>query len=61
MFSILDVQNRQVYVFRQPDDGIYREQFVLNSSDRLTIQSFPDVAIALDLMLPKDRTINLNQ
>jgi Uma2 family endonuclease len=53
-YWILDVQQRQVYVFRQPDDGIYREQIVLTSSDRMAMQSFPDVAIALDAMFPKD-------
>ena len=60
-YWILDVQKRQVYVFRQPDDGIYGEQIVLSSSDRFAMQSFPDVAIALDLLFPKDKTINLKQ
>jgi len=60
-YWILDVQQRQVYVFHQPDEGIYREQIVLNSSDRLAMQSFPDVAIALDAMFPKDNPINLKQ
>jgi Uma2 family endonuclease len=52
-YWILDVQKRQVYVFRQPEEGIYREQIVLSSSDRISMQSFPDVAIALDAMFPK--------
>jgi len=57
-YWILDVQKRQVYVFRQSDEGIYREQIVLSSSDRLAMQSFPDVAIALDAMFPKDNQSN---
>lgn len=51
-YWILDVQRRQVYVFRQPEDGNYREQLVLSSSDSIAMQSFPDVAIALDAMFP---------
>ncbi|PZU93547.1 MAG: hypothetical protein DCE90_16380 [Pseudanabaena sp.] len=60
-YWILDVQKRQVYVFRQPEDGIYREQIVLSSSDRITMQSFPDVVIDLSAMFPKDNTIAPNQ
>ena len=52
-YWILDVQRRQVYVFRQPEDGAYREQIVLSSSDSIAMQSFPDIAIALDAMFPK--------
>ncbi len=51
-YWILDVQRRQVYVFRQPDDGNYLEQLVLSSSDSIAMLSFPDVAIALDAMFP---------
>jgi Uma2 family endonuclease len=46
------VQKRQVYVFRQPNDGAYHEQIVLSSSDSIAMQSFPDIAIALDAMFP---------
>jgi Uma2 family endonuclease len=48
------VQKRQVYVFRQPDHGIYREQIVLSSNDRIAMQSFPDVVIDLNAMFPKE-------
>ena len=36
----------------QPEDGTYREQIVLSSSDSIAMQSFPDIAIALDSMFP---------
>ncbi len=51
-YWILDLQGRQVYVFRQPEDGSYREELILNSDDSLAMQAFPDVAIALDAMFP---------
>ena len=51
-YWILDLQKRQVYVFRQPEETTYREELVLNSSDSIAMQAFPDVAIALDAMFP---------
>lgn len=51
-YWILDLQRRQVYIFRQPEAQSYREQFVLSSSDTVTLQAFPDIAIALDAMFP---------
>ena len=51
-YLILDLQKRQVYVFRQPEESTYREQFILNSDDSITTQAFPDVAIALNAMFP---------
>ena len=49
-YWILDLQKRQVYIFRQPEDGSYREELILNSNDTVTMQAFPDVAIALDAL-----------
>jgi Uma2 family endonuclease len=54
-YWILDLQKRQVYVFRQPEEGIYREKLILNSDDSITMQAFPDVAIALNDMFPMHR------
>ena len=51
-YWILDIQKRQVYVFRQPQDGIYREELIFSSSDSVAMQAFPDVAIALDALFP---------
>ncbi|TYQ25721.1 Uma2 family endonuclease [Pseudanabaena sp. UWO311] len=51
-YWILDIQKRQVYVFRQPEDGTYREELTLSSNDSLAMQAFPDVAIALDALFP---------
>jgi Uma2 family endonuclease len=49
-YWILDLQKRQVYVSRQPEDGSYREELILSSDDTATMQAFPDVAIALDAL-----------
>ncbi len=51
-YWILDLQRRQVYIFRQPEGQSYGEQFVLSSSDTVSLQAFPDIAIALDAMFP---------
>ncbi|NUN63625.1 Uma2 family endonuclease [Pseudanabaena biceps] len=51
-YWILDLQKRQVYIFRQPDEGTYREELILNSTDTFNLQAFPDVAIALDALFP---------
>ena len=51
-YWILDLQKRQVYVFRQPEESTYREKLILNSDDSITMQAFPDVAIALNAMFP---------
>jgi Uma2 family endonuclease len=51
-YWILDLQKRQVYIFRQPQDGRYLEELVLPSSNTATMQAFPDVAIALTALFP---------
>ena len=47
-YWILDLQKRQVYIFRQPEDGSYREELILSSNDSFAMQAFPDKAIALN-------------
>jgi Uma2 family endonuclease len=54
-YWILDLQKRQVYVFRQPEESIYRENLILNSDNSIAMQAFPDVAIALNDMFPMHR------
>jgi len=49
-YWILDLQKRQVYIFRQPEEGTYREELILNSTDSINLQAFPDVAITLNSM-----------
>ena len=51
-YWILDLQKRQVYIFRQPEDGSYREELILSSNDHMAMQTFPDVAIALNDLFP---------
>jgi Uma2 family endonuclease len=51
-YWILDLQKREVYVFRQPEEGSYCEKLILNSNDSIAIQAFPDAAIALNAMFP---------
>ena len=49
-YWILDLQKRQVYVFRQPEEGSYGEELILNSNDITAMQAFPDVEISLDVL-----------
>ncbi len=51
-YWILDLQKRQVYIFRQPEDGTYREELILDSTVSITMLAFPDVEISLDAMFP---------
>ena len=51
-YWILDLQKRQVYIFRQPENGSYQEELILNSEDTATMIAFPDVAIALTALFP---------
>ena len=51
-YWILDLQKRQVYIFRQPEDGSYREELILSSKDHMAMQTFPNVAIALNDLFP---------
>ena len=55
-YWILDLQKREVYVFRQPEESSYREKLILNSNDSIAIQAFPDAAITLNAMFPIAQT-----
>lgn len=49
---IVDVKNRRVFVFRDPQDGLYRSQQVVETTESLSAIAFPEVAIELQRLFP---------
>jgi Uma2 family endonuclease len=56
-YWILDLQSRQVYVFRKPDGETYQIELLLKSQDSSTLEAFLDVEIFLDSLFPVSRSI----
>ncbi|NJL03009.1 MAG: hypothetical protein HC838_12200 [Spirulinaceae cyanobacterium RM2_2_10] len=54
-YWILDVQERCLYVFRQPQPTGYGEQQVLAKPDRIASLAFPEGAIAIRDFLRSDK------
>ena len=51
-YWILDLQNRQVYIYRSPAGDKYQIELVLKSQESTSIQAFPDLTIMLDDLFP---------
>jgi Uma2 family endonuclease len=51
-YWILDVNTRQVYVFRDPQDDGYAQEVVLSEENTLTAIAFPELPIALNQLFP---------
>jgi Uma2 family endonuclease len=51
-YWILDLQNRQVYIYRSPAGDKYQIELVLKSQESTSIQAFPDLTITLDALFP---------
>jgi Uma2 family endonuclease len=49
---ILDVNTRQVYVFRDPQDDGYGQEVVLTEENTLSAIAFPALTIALNQLFP---------
>ena len=46
-YWILDVNTKQVYVFRQPHQGRYQEERILGETATISLLAFPEVTIAV--------------
>lgn len=46
-YWVLDVNTKQIYVFRQPNQGTYQEERVLGETATLSLLAFPEVTIAV--------------
>jgi Uma2 family endonuclease len=51
-YWILDVNTRQVYVFRDPQEDGYAQEVVLNEENTLSAIAFPDLPISLNQLFP---------
>jgi Uma2 family endonuclease len=51
-YWILDLQNRQVYIYRSPADDKYQVELILKSDENASVQAFSDLSIELDALFP---------
>lgn len=58
-YWILDLQKRQVFVFRRPENAVYQEEFILKSEENMALLAFPEIAIALKSLFPVGQLDNL--
>jgi Uma2 family endonuclease len=49
---ILDVNERRVYVFRNPGNKGYQEEIILNESAIFSMVAFPEIAVAVGELFP---------
>lgn len=47
-YWILDVNTKQVYVLRQPHQGRYQEETILDETAMISLLAFPEITIAVD-------------
>lgn len=51
-YWLLDVENRQIYIFREPTLEGYQQQIILLENETVTPQRFPDVRVQVEDLLP---------
>jgi Uma2 family endonuclease len=51
-YWILDVQERQVYVFREPEAESYQQEIILSEDATISLLAFPDVNVSLNQLFP---------
>lgn len=51
-YWILDLQNRQIYIYRSPSGDKYQIELVLKSEDNALMQAFPDLSIVIEALFP---------
>ena len=54
-YWVLDVNNRQLYVFREPSENGYQSQVIRESETSISPLAFPEVTIAVSAMLAPKR------
>jgi Uma2 family endonuclease len=53
-YWVVDVQSRQIIVFREPRDGEYRAIAFYKASDRLSPLAAPDASLSINEILPPE-------
>lgn len=51
-YWILDVQERQVYIFREPEAETYQQEIILSEDATIPLFAFPDVNVSLNQLFP---------
>ena len=51
-YWVLDVQQRQLYVFRQPEADTYQQEIILNQDATISPVAFPDIDVAVNQLFP---------
>ncbi|NJL78451.1 MAG: Uma2 family endonuclease [Richelia sp. RM2_1_2] len=51
-YWVLDVINRQLHVFREPNENGYKSEVILRESESISPLQFPDLSIDILAMLP---------
>ena len=51
-YWILDVQERQVYVFREPGAETYQQEIILGEDATISLLAFPDVNVFFNQLFP---------
>lgn len=60
-YWILDLQKRQVFVFRRPENNVYQDEFLLKSEQSIALLAFPDLEISLEALFPVWQVDNLDR
>jgi Uma2 family endonuclease len=48
----LDIQSRQVHVFREPVGEAYQQETILNEDATISIVAFTDINVSLNQLFP---------
>jgi Uma2 family endonuclease len=51
-YWILDVNTRQVYVFRQPGEENYQQPTILDERETISMLAFPEIEVPIDQLFP---------
>ncbi|MDF0555148.1 Uma2 family endonuclease [Kamptonema sp. UHCC 0994] len=51
-YWILDVNERQVYVFREPGNDTYQQEIILNEEAIFSMVAFPEIAVSVGELFP---------
>lgn len=51
-YWVLDVQQRQVYIFRQPGTETYQQEIILNQDATISPVAFPDINVIVNHLFP---------
>jgi Uma2 family endonuclease len=51
-YWVVDVNKRQVYIFRQPEADVYTQTFLLSEEEAIALVAFPEITVSLRQLFP---------